>query len=97
MRGCGDARMLYASLSQDRVRRGTEASVLYDGNGFGKRHVAAAFRTFVDRKRISRVELTSRKINVFSCIRVAVNESREQAPFCQFAIHDTHPHIIKAV
>lgn len=89
--------MLHTSLSQNRVRRGAEASVLYDGKRFGECHIAAAFRAFVDRERISRVELTSRKINVFSCIRVAVNESREQAPFCQFAIHDSYPHKVKAV
>ncbi len=88
---------LHTPLPQHRVHGGTQAPVLYDGNGFGKCDIPAAFRAFVDSQRMRRIKLTSRKINVFSCIRVAVNESREQAPFCQFAIHDTHPHIVKAV
>ena len=87
----------HASLSQNRVRRGAKASVLYNGKRFGKRHIAAAFRAFVDRQRPRRIQFTSRKINVFSGIRVAVNEAREQAPFCQFAIHDSYPHKVKAV
>ncbi len=87
----------HTPLAQNRMFHRFQASFFNERKRFVHRDVAAFVSHLIDGQGTRGVELTSRKINVFSGMIVSVNEAREQAAFCQFAIHDSHPHTVTAV
>ncbi len=87
----------HTPLAQNRMFHRFQASFFDKRKRFVHRDVAALVSCLIDGQGTRGVELTSRKINVFSGMIVSVNEAREQAAFCQFAIHDSHPHTVTAV